>query len=179
MYLVVKLTRVEHSVVDRKAQILDVIQNNPGIHIRGLMRETGIESGVIIHYLNKMEKEGILKSQKRTKHRRYFLVEIPEEQFSIIRNTRKPTKMAIMVEIIVQGNPTFKDLVTKLNKSPSTISWNIAGLTQDGIIEKCDIDGKKGYRVKNKKLFLEIFHNQLKKLFDNKLEHVEDIYLAL
>jgi DNA-binding MarR family transcriptional regulator len=143
------------------------------------MRETGMEGGVITYHLNKMEKQGIIKSQKKTKHRRYFLVEIPEEQFSIIRNTRKPTKMAIMLEIIVQGNPTFQDLVEKLYKSPSTISWNIAGLTQEGIIEKCIINGKKGYQVKNKKLFLEIFHKQLKKLFADKLEHVEDIYLAL
>jgi predicted transcriptional regulator len=165
--------------LNRESQILTVIQNNPGIHIRGLMKETGMESGVITYHLNKLEKKGIIKSQKRTKHRRYFLVEIPEEQFAIIRNTRKPTKMAIMLEIIVQGSPTFQDLVGKLNKSPSTISWNIAGLIKDGIIEKCTINGKKCYQVKNKKLFLEIFHNQLKKLFTDKFEHVEDIFLAL
>jgi predicted transcriptional regulator len=165
--------------LNKKAQILDAIQNNPGIHIRGLIRETGFENGVITHHLNKLEKQGIIKSQKLSRHRRYYSTDVPEEEFCIIRNMRKPTKKEAIFSIIVQGSPTFGDLVEKLNKSPSTVSWNVSELVKEGIVEKCKKDGRQCYRIINRKRFSETFHKQFKKLFDEKLEHAEDIYLAL
>lgn len=163
-----------------KAQtILKIIHEKPGIHVRGLMNETGFENGVITHHLQKMEKGGIIKSEKRSRYRRYYPIDISEEQFSIIRNMRKPTKKDVMFEIIVEGTPSFKQIVEKLNKSPSTISWNISELIEEDIIEKCKRNGKNCYRIKDKKRFIETFQKQFKKLFDDKFEHAEDIFLAL
>ena len=159
--------------------IFKTIQKNPGIHVRGIMKETGFENGVITHHLRKLETKGVVKSQKRPKYRRYYPVDVPEEQYSIIRNMRKPTKKDVMFDIIVEGSPTFKQLVKKLNKSPSTVSWNISELIEEGIVEKCKRDGKQCYRIKDKQQFLKTFHKQFKKLFNEKFEHAEDIYLAL
>jgi len=137
-----------------------------------------METGVITHYLTQLEKQGAIKSQKASKHRRYYDANVLEEEYPIIRNIRKPTKKRILFQIIVEGKPSFKELTLKINKSPSTLSWNLSELIDEGVIEKCSQDGREHYRVKDIKLLKKTFQKEFSKLFDQ-TGHDEDIFLAL
>ena len=165
--------------MNRTDLILETIQNNPGIHVRGLIDKTDLENGVIIYYLDKLEKEGKIKSKKHTRYKRYYSLYIDEEEFDIINNLRKPTKKKIIFAIIIHGNPTFREIVSKVNKSPSTISWNLSGLERRDIIEKTKKEGKMRYKIKNTGLLKNTFKKEFSKLLQNKDEHSEDIFLAL
>jgi predicted transcriptional regulator len=142
------------------------------------MKKTGMETGVITHYLNQLERQGAVKSQKASKHRRYYGVSISEDEYPIIRNIRKPTKKQILFQIIVEGKPSFKELTLKMHKSPSTVSWNLSELIEEGVIEKCTQNGKERYRVKDVALLKKTFQKEFSKLFDDS-GHAEDIFLAL
>ena len=165
--------------MNRLEKILKTIQNTPGIHVRGLIKETGFENGVIVHYLRQLEEQGKIRSQKRTRYLRYYPADVAEEEFPVIRNMRKPTKKQVLFQILVEGTPSFQDLTLKVNKSPGTISWNLTNLIDEGIIEKCKKNGKQCYKIKDKKLFKKTFQKEFSKLFDEKTEHAEDIFLAL
>lgn len=163
----------------RREKVLKTIEANPGIHVRGLIKETGFENGVILHYLRQLEDYGKVKSQKRPKYRRYYPIDVTEEEFPIIRNMRKPTKKDVLFKILVEGMPSFKDLTIKIDKSPGTLSWNLSALIEEGVIEKCKKNGKQCYKVKDKELFKNTFQKEFSKLFNEKAEHAEDIFLAL
>lgn len=156
-----------------------MIQENPGINLSNLMKKTNLETGVITHYLNQLEQQGIIKSQKASKHRRYYDVDVFEEEYPIIRNIRKPTKKQILFMIIVEGTPTFKKLALKINKAPSTVSWNLSELVNEGVVEKCTQNGKECYRIKDRELFKKTLQKEFSRLFDDHMEHSEDIFLAL
>ncbi len=163
----------------RSDLILETIKDNPGIHFCGIINETGLEKGVTEHYLRKLEKEGKIKSKKYTRYHRYFSLDIDEEEFDIIRNLRKPTKKKILFTIIVKGTPTFREIVSKIGKSPATTSWNISELIKNDIIEKITNDKKTYYEIKNMGLLKYTFRKEFSKLLNNKKEHSEDIFLAL
>ena len=165
--------------MNRQEKILKMIQKIPGIHVRGLINETGLENGVVVHHLRQLEKQGKIKSQKQPKYLRYYPVDISDEEFPVIRNMRKPTKKQVLFQILVEGTPSFQDLTLKINKAPGTISWNLSTLVDEGIVEKCKKDGNQCYRIKDKELFKKIFHKEFSKLFDRNAEHDEDIFLAL
>ncbi len=160
--------------------ILQSIQNNPGIHIRGLIEETGMENGVITHYLSRLEKNGMIKTKKYSRYKRHYSLDIDEEEFDIIRNLRKPTKKKILLHIIVNGTTSFGEITSKINKSPSTISWNLSELIQNDVVEKYKKDKKTFYKIKNIKLLRHTFQKEFSKLLDDRKEqHPEDIFLAL
>ena len=163
----------------RREDIILAISENPGIHFRGLLKKTGLENGVLEHYIHQLEKQGKVRSQKRQKYRRFYAVDVTEDEFPVLRNMQKPTKKKILFEIIVEGSPSFKDLIVKIGKSPSTLSWNLSELIDEGVIEKCKRNGKNCYRVKDKKLFKKTFDKEFSKLFKEHDEHSEDIFLAL
>jgi predicted transcriptional regulator len=162
----------------RKEIILKTIQEIPGINLSELMKKTGLKTGIIIHYLDQLEQQGAIKSQKASKHRRYYHASVLEEEYPIIRNIRKPTKKQILFQVIVEGSPSFKDITLKINKSPSTVSWNLSELINEGVIEKCSHDGKERYRIKDIKLLKKTFQKEFSRLFDQ-TGHDEDIFLAL
>ena len=165
--------------MDRTKTILKIIEDNPGIHVRGIINETDLKNGVIVHYLEKLEKNGKIRSKKYSRYKRYYSLDIEEKEYNIIRNLRKPTKKEILLFIIVKGNASFKEILTKTQKSPSTISWNLSELVNNGVIEKFVKDQKTSYRIKNVNLIKHTFRKEFSKLLENKKEHSEDIFLAL
>jgi DNA-binding HxlR family transcriptional regulator len=48
-------------MTDRNLQLQEIIEKNPGIQFREIMRSSGLKNGVLSHYLGKLEKNGIIK----------------------------------------------------------------------------------------------------------------------
>ncbi len=168
----IKLYSDIFTIVSRQEQIFKIIQDTSGIHVSGLIKESGFENGVIVYYLQQLEKQGKIKSQKRLKFLRYYLMDVTDDEFPVIRNMRKPTKKQILFQILVEGISSFQDLTIKINKALGIISWNLSALVDEGIIEKCKKDGKQCYKIKDKELFKKKkhftrnFQNSLKKMMN-------------
>jgi predicted transcriptional regulator len=45
-------------MTDRDSQLQQIIEENPGIQFREIMRSSGLKNGVLSHYLGKLEKSG-------------------------------------------------------------------------------------------------------------------------
>ena len=43
-------------MTDRNLQLQQIIEENPGIQFREIMRSSGLKNGVLSHYLGKLEK---------------------------------------------------------------------------------------------------------------------------
>ncbi len=165
--------------MQRRERLLKIIRGNPGIHVRGLMRESGLENGVVMHHLRQLERDGKVKSQRHPRYRGYYPADVFEEEIPVIQSMRRPTKKEILLRIIVEGNPSFRDLASKMDKSPAALSWNLSGLIEAGVVEKCRKDGRDCYRITDRELFKKTFKKEFASLFDEKAGHAEDIFLAL
>ena len=165
--------------MDRTSHILKIIEENPGIHIRGIIKESKFENGVVQYHLKKLENQSKIKFDKRTRYKRYYTVEVDNEEFPIIANLRKKSKQSLLFAILSSTDPHFDDILKKIQKSPSTTSWNISGLVKDGIVEKIQSQGKTIYKIKDRKLLKKTLEKEFSKLFKDSLEHNEDAFLAL
>jgi len=50
--------------VNRVSKVLEMINSNPGIQFRDLMEQTGMKNGVLSHYVNKIEKSGMVQEER-------------------------------------------------------------------------------------------------------------------
>lgn len=60
---------LEHKV---RAQIFDYINQNPGVHYRGIMNDLTLHLGVLTHHLNMIEQEQYIKSLQDGMYRRFY-----------------------------------------------------------------------------------------------------------
>jgi predicted transcriptional regulator len=165
--------------MDNSEKILKTIQNNPGIYMREIIRKNKLSTGVVQYHLRKLEKNSLIKSDKRSRYKRYYSVDVANEEFPIIANLRKKSKKTLLFAILSSDDPSFEDILQKVHRSPSTTSWNISGLIQDGIIERVSKNRRKVFRVKNKELLRKTLHKEFSKLFHDSMEHDEDVFLSI
>ena len=135
-------------MIDRDSQIQQIIEQNPGIQFREVMRSSGLKNGVVSHYLRKLEKNGLINVNRGPRQSRFYPLHITEEEAIVIKALRKQTPRDLLLALIMQDGLEFAQLVEEVKKSPSTVSLYLSQLVKEGLIETTCISLKKKYHIK-------------------------------
>ena len=118
---------------NREFVLLDIIEKNPGIQFREIMRLSGLKNGVLSYYLSKKEKNGSIQLIRTARVTIIYPIEIPEKHKKIITRLRQSTPQKIILNLLNQ-ELSFRSLVQKVQKSPSTTSFYLKKLKDDQIV---------------------------------------------
>lgn len=86
---------------NRNSQLLEIIEKNPGIKFRELMRATGMKNGVLSHYVSNLEKTGSVQVKREPRQTRFFPLHVSEEESKIIKALRRNTPREIIEALLV------------------------------------------------------------------------------
>ena len=142
--------------MDRISEIINVIEKNPGIKFREIMRKTGLKNGVLSYHAKKLEESGSIKIERNIGETRFYPLCVTEQESILIKNLRQDTPQHIVLSLIDGQSLTFNEIVSKAHKSPSTVSVFLNRLVDNNIIEIKILDLKKMYRLKNLDMTREI-----------------------
>lgn len=136
--------------------LTELIYKNPGIHFCELIRISGIKNGTLVHYTDKLESNGIILTKREKSETRFYSPKISLEEIEIIKFLRKQTSKDIIFLLIKNNGLEFNEIVTKVKKSPSTISQNLTKLIESTlVIVKID-ETKKKYYIKKDILIINL-----------------------
>ncbi|MGI0073759.1 MAG: winged helix-turn-helix transcriptional regulator [Nitrosotalea sp.] len=135
--------------MNRSSHIIEVIEKNPGIKFREIMRETGMKNGVLGYYTNKLERDGVIKAYRKARQTRFFPPSVSDNDFLTIKNLRQETPKQILSALLQYEMLSFNDLVTNVKKSPATVSLYLTQLTKDDMVESKFINLKKHHYIKD------------------------------
>lgn len=135
-------------MISRDSQIQQIIEENPGIQFREIMRSSGLKNGVLSHYLGKLEKNGIIKVIRGPRQSRFYPPRITEEESVAIKALRKQTPRDLLLALVKEDGLEFNQLVKEVKKSPSTVSLYLSQIVADGLVEVRLVMLKKRYHIK-------------------------------
>jgi predicted transcriptional regulator len=118
----------------REEIIFSEIKNNPGIRFRELMKKVGITNGVMSHYLRKLEENESVWIERTPRVTRFYSSDLSEDEVKLVKRLRQETPKKILVALVENDQLTFKELVLKIAKSPSTTSFYLSQLVKENII---------------------------------------------
>lgn len=162
-------------MTDRDLQIQQIIEQNPGIQFREIMRTSGLKNGVLSHYLSKLEKNGIIKVMRGPRQVRFFPPQITDEESLVIKALRKQTPRDLLLALITDDGLEFSELVKEVKKSPSTVSLYLSQLVEDGLVEIKIINLKKRYHIKARDLVDKLIEDYRPGLLEKPTSGFEDI----
>ncbi len=162
-------------MTDRDSQIQQIIEENPGIQFREIMRSSGLKNGVLSHYLEKLEKNGIIKSIRGPRQARFYPPQITEDESKVIKALRRQTPRDLLFALISEDGMDFGQLVRKVKKSPSTVSLYLSQLVEDGLVEIRPVELKKRYHIKVRDLVDELIEDYKPNLLEKPASGLEDI----
>ena len=162
-------------MTDRDLQIQQIIENNPGIQFREIMRTSGLKNGVLSHYLGKLEKNGIIKVMRGPRQVRFFPPQITDDESIVIKALRKQTPRDLLLALITEDGLEFSELVKEVKKSPSTVSLYLSQLVGDGLVEIKIVNLKKRYHIKARELVDKLIEDYRPGLLEKPTSGFEDI----
>ena len=138
---------------NRESKILETINSNPGIQFRDLMEQTGMKNGVLSHYVNKIEKSGMVQVERGTRQTRFFPLNVSDAERKITTALRKETPKKIILYLMSEGDlgAEFSSIPDRIGKSPSTVSTYLSQLVEEEIISIRLDNKQKMYFVSDRK----------------------------
>ncbi|TLX82183.1 MAG: ArsR family transcriptional regulator [Thaumarchaeota archaeon] len=164
--------------MDRDSQLVDIIDKNPGIKFREIMRETGMKNGVLSYHTRKLEKIGVVKVERSPRQTRFYPLGVTNEESILIRSLRQETPRQILLSLL-DAELAFNKIVEKVKKSPSTVSTYLSQLLEDEIVEFKIIELKKVYRIKNKGIVQSAINKYHPTLMEKSADRLADIFNSL
>jgi predicted transcriptional regulator len=162
-----KLTREERIILE--------IKNNPGIRFRELMKSMKITNGVMSYYIQKLEKRGIIFTERKSGVSRLFTDNIDTSDMSLIKFLRTATPKKIMLVLLKDDKLTFKQITEKIQMSPSTTSFYLKKLVSSDIVRVLHGVNNK-YTLENKKQISNLIVLYHPSIIDTASENLADIF---
>ncbi len=166
-------------MIDRNLKLQEIIDKNPGIQFREIMRSSGLKNGVLSHYLEKLEKNGIIKVSRGPRQTRFYPPHITEAQSIVIKALRKETPRDLLLALVKEDGLEFRELVSEVGKSPSTVSIYLAQLLKDELVEIKIENLKKRYYIKARNLIDKLIEDYKPGLLEKPVSGFEDFFNSL
>ena len=166
-------------MTDRDLQLQQIIEKNPGIQFREIMRSSGLKNGVLSHYLGKLEKNGIIKVIRGPRQARFYPPRITEDESIVIKALRKQTPRDLLLALIKEDGLEFSQLVKEVGKSQSTVSLYLSQIVDDGLVEIKLAQLKKRYYIKARDLIDKLVEDYRPGLLEKPTSGFEDIFNSL
>lgn len=162
-------------MTDRDLKLQQIIEQNPGIQFREIMRSSGLKNGVLSHYLGKLEKNGIVKVIRGPRQARFYPPQITEDESIVIKALRKQTPRDLLLALVENDGLEFSELVKQVKKSPSTVSLYLSQIVDDGLVEIKFVELKKRYHIKARDLIDKLIEDYRPSLLEKPTSGFEDI----
>ena len=162
-------------MIDRTQKLQTLIDDNPGIRFREIMRSSGLKNGVLSYYLKKLESTGVVKVVRGPRQVRFYSPGITEEESIVIKALRKETPRALLLALIKEDGLEFSQLVKEVKKSPSTVSLYLSQIVADGLVEIKFVELKKRYHIKVREIMDKLIEEHRPGSLDKPTSGFEDI----
>ena len=124
-------------------RIYGFINSNPGTYPNEIIKETGLNRGVVEHHLKTLENQNMVVSHKVCGKSNYFLnaSTYGEKEKVLLVELKNERRRRIILEILNCEQITHETLAGRIGVSAPTINWHIRHLKGEGIVS-ADMDGR-------------------------------------
>lgn len=163
--------------MDRAEQIIQLVNENPGIRYSEIMRGTGLKNGVLSHHLSKIEQSGKIVIERTPRVARLYPCGTPQEETLIIKHLKNPTARKILISLF-DNDLSFKEIVKRVKKSQGTISLSLKSLCEGEIVVRKLENGNLLFQLTNKELLQSMIAKQ-PSFVENTANNISDIFSSL
>lgn len=133
-----EMHRANNKSIAKRYLILEIITAVPGIRYRDLLRITKFNNGTLSYHLLRLEKK--LKIRKLLSEKGHVASFYPyqfriDEAITLTYLRIKTTKQILLL-LNSKGKASFSEIVSYIDKAPSTTSWHLKRLIKSNIVTK-------------------------------------------
>tara|TARA_Y100000310_G_scaffold345252_1_gene463141 strand:- start:7836 stop:8372 length:537 start_codon:yes stop_codon:yes gene_type:complete len=159
-------------------KIYQEITNNPGLHFRELQRRTDLATGSLQYHIDYLERRHFVRSVKQGKFVRYYSMR--GEQFgedeTLMNLLRQESLRKIVLFLLTRKSATNFTIASAVDLSPSTVSWHMKKLSDNGVVEVRKRLRKKYFYLADPERVKNILRSYQKSFLDALVDHFVEIW---
>ena len=118
-----------------RQEIYRFIENNPGVHFRGICDSLGLPIGVVQYHLGLLEKAGFVTSHSDGQNKRYFEANtFTDPEMKLISLARHESASQILSILTETFSGLHRDIARSLGVSSQALSWQMNQLKKAGVV---------------------------------------------
>ena len=150
-HLLSKLRKIgRESTRNMLSQLYFTILVNPGLHFRELQRRMDMGTGHLIYHVTRLLSLGFIHKSNDGRYLRYYASDsMDAEEVRVIELARKKNMPRVLSAFMRRRVMTHGELAEEMDMPPSTTSWYLKRLLEEGIAEKLSRGRKTFYYLKH------------------------------
>ena len=126
----------EALALEVRRKIYEEIKVSPGLHFRELQRRVNLATGSLQYHLDYLAKKHLVKMVKEKKFTRFYLIREGFEQEKEMGILRQESMRKIVLLLLQKKKANNRGISKAIGLSPSTTSWHLQKMLEQGVIEK-------------------------------------------
>ncbi|MFQ5941787.1 MAG: winged helix-turn-helix transcriptional regulator [Nitrososphaerales archaeon] len=159
-----------------KSVLIESIEKFPGIRYRELLRVTNLANGVMSYHIDVLDKNGVIKIGRKERVTRFYPTTMDCYDMMIISALREKTLRKIILFILYNGDSTFNDIVSNVERAPSTVSWNMKKLQSLGLVEPVQKHEHILYTIRGKDDIIRLLSKYKVSFLDKMVDNFVDVW---
>ena len=120
-----------------RSDVLACVEKFPGAHLRGIERLTELPLGQVLYHLDRLERMGIIASQRDAGFRRYYpTASVGRAEKKYLAALRHDATRRIALAVLERGPSPHKELQEHLQIAGSTLSFHLQRLLDAGVLRR-------------------------------------------
>lgn len=131
-----------------RSTILGCVSKHPGVHLRSIERRTELPLGQVLYHLDRLERMGLIMSQRDAGFRRYYLCsEIGRAEKKYLAALRHRVPRQVLLRLLDDEGLAHKDLQARVGVAGSTLSFHLQRLVGSNVLVRDRAGTTNRYRV--------------------------------
>jgi predicted transcriptional regulator len=166
--------------LETRRRIYRYIQDNPGIHLRGLSRELDMPLGTVEYHLHQMERNQLLSSREEGRFKAFFVAEgMDRRDKDILYYVRQEMPRRIVLHLLEHPGATHTELCDTLPVGASTVSFHLKKLMAAGLVAEEKSGRRKHFRVLDGDRIAAVLIRYRKSFLDDLVDRFARIWLTM
>ncbi|WP_440951873.1 winged helix-turn-helix transcriptional regulator [Methanococcoides sp. FTZ1] len=164
--------------LDTRKRIYELIRRSPGIHLRELERRLDMVMGSLQYHLHYLEKNDFIRSSVDGEYVRYFVKDrkLGEKDRKILSVLRRKGCLHILINLLQKSGMNNKDLAGAIGLSPSTTSWHLNKLLNEGIIERTNAGRSSNFNIRDPEIVAGLIIYYKESFLDGLLDNFTEMW---
>ncbi len=164
------------SLQNPRDHILKFILNNPGTHLRKIMKNVNYSMGTIQYHINNLERERKIISKRKGFYKNFYHSEANLDQNEIMSILNLESPRRIILYLLENEPCNHKKIAQGINLSSPTVSFHMKRLAELDIIS-IKYNGKFSiYSIKNKEMLVTLLGKYSLSTWNSMMSNMTDLF---
>jgi len=137
--------------LETRKKIYDLVTRNPGLHLSKIAKLLKMRISLVEYHLIYLEKHKLIRSINKGGYSRYYIEgKIGTTEKKILSILRQEIPLKVILYLIKNDNSKHKEILKNFDISPSTLSYHLKKMVDNGLLKLNTQESNQGYSVINK-----------------------------